>query len=80
MLGNRQEEIVHHVTNLWTLVNKTRSYIRENRKDIGTLHQQVRDVRLALRSSLLWTVLKMYLSSAYIKYACLIEETLKKKY
>ena len=31
MLGNRQEEIVHHVTNLWTLVNKTRSYVRENR-------------------------------------------------
>ena len=29
MLGNRQEEIVHHVTNLWTLVNKTRSYVRE---------------------------------------------------
>ena len=48
MLGNRQEEIVHHVTNLWTLVNKTRSYVRENRNDIGTLHQQVRDVRLAL--------------------------------
>ena len=24
MLGNRQEEITHHVTNLWTLVNKTR--------------------------------------------------------
>ena len=48
MLGNRQEEIVHHVTNLWTLVNKTRSYVRENREDIGTLQQQVRDVRLAL--------------------------------
>ena len=48
MLGNRQEEIVHHVTNLWTLVNKTWSYGRENRNDIGTLQQQVRDVRLAL--------------------------------